>query len=1114
MSEAANTLRSSATSRVVIAIGEGEIKGLVDGDKSVFFGDTPLQASDGTYNFQGVTYETRNGTPDQAYLAGFPAVENDVNVEADVTFSNPITRRIDNASANAARVRVQLPQGLMSQDATTGNLNASSVSVAIEVRPSGGAFTRLVEDTIQGKTTSAYEKTYRVELTGSAPWDVRVVRLTADSTSAYLRNATRWSSFTEIVDRKLSYPYTALLGVAVDGQKFGSSVPTISGEFYGRIILVPANYDPETRAYTGIWDGTFKLAWSDNPAWCFFDMLANDRFGLGLRYDVDKWGLYEIAQYCDELVPDGYGGMEPRFTCNLVLNTQEDAYQVISSLASIFRGMAYWASGSVACSQDRPEGATHLVTPAHVVDGSLSYGGTDLKSRHTVAIVTWNDPADGCKPALEYVEDAAGIRRYGWRKTDVVSVGCTSRGQAHRCGKWILETELNETDTLSFVGGMQYADAVPGGILKVLDPEVADVRHSGAVKSASESQVVLDAPVTLEPGEAYLLSVVLPDGSVVDAEVANAPGATDVLILAAPLAAAPLPNAMWTLSYSGAEPRYFRTISNRETKPHLYEISAVEHDPNKYARVEQDLVFDAPTTSRVPTGPLAAPTGLTVQGYIYAQGASPVAGAVLSWSPPSDGRVGMAEIEFARPGEAYAHVGATTECSMDIRSLAAGLHSFRARFISRLGAASPWAVLEAQISADPPLPNVPQGFAANVTPAGIALGWALDPTPWITGYDIAQDGTVLEQGYSGNAYLIPPLAVATYVFAVRERDVFGQVGDWATASITVQAPSGVQGLAAQVIANNAFLYYGAPTEGSFPTVGYEMRDGATFETAKVIGRKTGTFTLITESAGGLHTYWVAPLDAAGNYGQATSIPVLVQDPPGYVQYSQTPFSFAEGLGTNVGVSVAGACQAPYGVEGLITLEDGVTALCLEDGATALTWPGEITPLPALATYAGSVVDLGRVFQNLQITVQVSKTDTNGGATVNTFIATRSAEEDAWEESPDSAARNSARYVRVRFEMLSDGTGWSTLTGYSLTVNTQEVQESGLATVASEGFVDVPLSKNYLAVTKVSATPKGSGNLAAVADWENPAPTSVRLYLYNPSTGAAMTGDISYDVKGQ
>jgi len=809
MSEAANTLRSSATSRVVIAMCEGEIGGLVDGHKSVFFGDTPLQASDGTYNFQGVTVETRNGTPDQAYLAGFPAVENDVSVEADVTFTGSITRRIDNVSANAARVRVQLTQGLMSQNSSTGDLNASSVSVAIEVRPSGGVFTRLVEDTITGKTTSAYEKTYRVELTGSAPWDLRVVRLTADSETAYLRNATKWSSYTEIIDRKCTYPHTALLGVAVDGQKFGSSVPTLSAEIYGRILLVPANYDPATRAYTGIWDGTFKLAWSDNAAWCFYDMILNPMYGLGIADSGLKWYLYEIAQYCDGLVPDGYGGLEPRFTCNLVLNTQEDAYQVISTLASIFRGMAYWASGSVACSQDRPEGASHLVTPAHVVDGSLSYGGTDLKSRHTVCLVTWNDPSDGGRTAVEVVEDAAGIRRYGWRQTDKVSVGCRSRGQARRCGKWVLETELNETDTLTYVGGMQYADAMPGSILKVLDSEIADVRHSGAVKSATESHVVLDAPVTIEAGEAYLLSVVLPDGTVVDASVVNAPGETDTLDLAAPLSAVPLPNAMWTLSYAGAEVRYFRVLANRETKPHLYEISAVEHDPDKYARVEEDFTFDAPTTSRVPTGPLAAPVGLAVQEHLYTQGTGMAAGALFSWAQASDGRAVLAEVQVQRPGEGYSDFGATSQCSSDIRELSPGPHSFRVRWVSRLGAPSPWATLATVniTGLSQPLPDV-TGLACIIQNGQRILiyGAVNDPrsvqyvfrrgprwgsaqplgsTP-LTQYSVPGNGTYLVKASSGQAesvnaavIVIEGSDVVANVIATRDEAADGWTGDCA-----------------------------------------------------------------------------------------------------------------------------------------------------------------------------------------------------------------------------------------------------------------------------------------------------------------------------------------------
>lgn len=693
MSEAANTLQSSATSRVVIAMSEGEIGGLVAGEKSIYFGDTPLMAPDGTYNFQGVTYEMRTGTADQGYMPGFPDVENDKSVEADVTYSNPITRRIDNASANAVRVRIQLSQGLMSQSQTTGDLSATSVGVAIDVRPSGGDFTRLVSDTISGKTNSAYERTYRVELPGKAPWDIRVSRLTADSESVYLRNATRWASYTEIVDRKCTYPFTATLGVAVDGKKFGSSMDTISADLYGRILRVPSNYDPATRAYTGIWDGTFKLAWSDNPAWCFYDMVTSGRYGLGIADAGLKWSLYEIAQYCDELVPDGFGGMEPRFTCNLLLNTQEDAYNVISSMASIFRGMAYWSSGSVVCTQDRPDSPTHLVTPAHVVDGSLSYSGTDLKSRHTVAMVTWNDPSDGFKTAIEVYEDPEGMRRYGWRQTDKIAVGCTSRGMARRCGAWAIESELRETDTLSFTGGFYYADAVPGCILKVMDPEVTDVRNGGAVKAATVDGVTLDAPVLLESGQDHTLSVVLPDKTVADIAVRGSGAETSTIAAPSPLSQAPVPGAPWVLSSVAVQPRYFRVVSNRETKPNQFVISAIEHDPTKYQRVEQGIKFDAPSTSRTPTGALAAPAGLSIREYIYSQGTGVAAGALLSWTNSADSRVATYEGALVLPSLEVRALGTTSGCSFDLRDLTPGVYSARVRAISRLGVTSGWRTL-------------------------------------------------------------------------------------------------------------------------------------------------------------------------------------------------------------------------------------------------------------------------------------------------------------------------------------------------------------------------------------------------------------------------------------
>ncbi len=884
MSETPNSLRSSATSRLVLALGEGEIRGLVDGAKSIYFGDTALQAEDGTYNFQGVTWETRPGTPDQEHMAGFPAIESDVAVSAEVTAANPITRTIVNPVASAVRVRIQLPQGLMNQNMGNGNLEASSVTLAIDVRPAGEAWTRKVEDTISGKTTSAYERAYRVELTGQGPWDVKVTRITADSDSAYLRNATSWTGYTEVVDRKCSYPYTALLGVAVDSQRFGSSVQKLSADIYGKIIQVPGNYDPETRAYTGIWDGTFKWVWSDNAAWCFYDMLRNDRFGLGLSsVAVDKWGLYECGRYSDELVPDGYGGMEPRFTCNLVLQTQEDAYQVISAMASIFRGMAYWATGSVVCAQDRPEDPTHLVTPAHVVGGSLSYAGTDLKSRHTVAYVTWSNPADGCKPDLEIVENAEGIRRYGWRPTDVVAVGCRSRGMARRVGEWITQTDLSETDTLVFTGGYYYADCMPGNILKVLDPEIVNVRHSGGVKAATLSQVVLDAPVELLAGEDYLLSVVLPDGLVADVAVATTPGQTDTLELATPLSAAPLPGALWVLTYAGAEARYFRVISNRETKPHLFEISAVERDPGKFARVEQGWAFDAPASSRMPAGALPAPTGLVVQEYVYAQGTTPAAGAMLSWDSPIDGRVTVAEIEVQRPGDTYVYEKSTNQCSLDVRNLVSGTHSFRVRFVSRLGQVGPWSeIAGVLLSTDPPPPDLITGLSASISSLGIAVVWTRDSIPWVIGYDFELDSTVLEQGYAGNSYTVPPCAATAHTIRVRARDLFEHVGEWASVSATPLAPAAPT--VTLVIEGGQIRVSWTHNLRSFALASSEILHGDTLAGATSLGSGLTNTSIQFPGAAGSHKFWVRDTDVASNTGPA-GMAELVISAPGQVAIS-------------------------------------------------------------------------------------------------------------------------------------------------------------------------------------------------------------------------------------
>lgn len=349
-----NTLRSKSVTRAVGILSEGEIGGLVDGAKSIFFGDTPLMASDGTYNFDGVSWEIRHGTPDQDYIPGFPEIENETEVAAMVTHDNPVVRSITNSEVDAARVRIRLSEGLLSQSSSSGWIGAATVKVAIDIREPGGAWTEAKADTFAGKAMSEYERSYRIEKPRAwSSWDIRVRRTTGDTDSAYIKDSVTWQAITEIIDAKLTYPDTAVICLTVDAELFGNSVPTVSFDIYGIKVEVPNNYDPQARTYDGIWDGTFKIAWTNNPAWIVRDVLTSDRYGLGL-VDVDKWILYEMAQYNDGLVPDGYGGTEPRFTLNIVLQTQEEAYHVVNSLVSSMRAMCYWASGTVAFSQDSP----------------------------------------------------------------------------------------------------------------------------------------------------------------------------------------------------------------------------------------------------------------------------------------------------------------------------------------------------------------------------------------------------------------------------------------------------------------------------------------------------------------------------------------------------------------------------------------------------------------------------------------------------------------------------------------------------------------------------------------------------------------------------------------
>lgn len=735
--EAPNTLRSNTIARVVDVISEGEVVGLVDGLRSVYFDGTQVQNSDGSYNFSGVKITERVGLPDQDYIAGFSSVETEVAVGVEILQGTPVVRTITDSDITAVRVKIQIP-ALTKQDTSTGDLNGFSVSFRIDIRYGGGDWITPTLElspnpvTISGKTTSPYEAQYRIPLPeGHSSWDIRVVRITADPDvlGVNIQARTYWSTYTAIIDNKIQYVDTAVIGVEVDAQQFGQSVPSRAYDIKGIKIKVPNNYNPDTREYIGIWDGTFKVAWSDNPAWVLYDLMTNTRYGLGdviTQSNADKYSLYEIGKYCDELIPDGYGGYEPRFTINVVINTREEAYKLLFSISSCFRGMLYWSSGLVTATADMPDTPVKLVTPANVIGGEFNYSGSSLKARNSVAVVRYNDPDDEYRSSVVVVENPQAIQKMGWKSTEVTAYGCTSKGQAYRCGRWILDNEKYSTELVNYRASLDHADLRPGSIISVADPYYAGVRYGGRCKNATVASLELDQEVTLVGGESYTISVVIPDGTIEERPVTNPSGFSyaNINLGGDPLPDVPIDGAMWVISGTDVEPRLFRVISVSESEKNIFEISALFHDPNKYARVEQDLVLEDIPYTILPTGPIKPPSTISFVEYLYKVGAVLRSATTLSWTASPDPRVSFYEVEMQRPdSDYYESVGVSSMTSMVIQDTPSGSYSFRVRAIDTLGNKSPYLTETKELLGLLNPPDNVTGFKINNVGSTANLSW-------------------------------------------------------------------------------------------------------------------------------------------------------------------------------------------------------------------------------------------------------------------------------------------------------------------------------------------------------------------------------------------------------
>ena len=631
--EASDNLNSTQYANLVDLISEGEIEGLKDGHKSIFINNTPLQNADGSYNFQNVTVYTRNGTQAQTYIPIASEVEDEKPVGVQVQQATPVVRSITDSNINAARVTITVPQLQLFTD--QGDIEGTSVQLQIAVQYNSGGYTTVVDDTIAGRTADSYQRDYLVNLSGAFPVNIKVTRLTADSSSAKLVNAFNWTSYTEIVYAKLRYPNSALVAIRVDAEQF-SSIPNRSYLVRGIKVRIPNNATVDSTngrlTYSGVWSGTFgAAAWTTDPAWILFDLLTSTRYGFGDHIQttqLDKWAFYSASQYCGELVPDGFGSFEPRFSCNINIQTSEQAYKLINDMCSVFRAMPYWSTGALTVSQDKPADTNYLFTLANVSEDGFSYQGSSRKTRPTVAVVSYLD-LNTRDIAYEVVEDQPGISKYGVIKTEISAFACTSRGQASRIGDWLLYSERYESEVVTFTASIDAGVVVrPGQIIEVSDPTRAGNRRGGRINAATINSVTVDDATGLAVAPTATLSVILPTGAVESHGITSVIG--NVISLATPLSTAPNANSIWIFQTSNIQTSTWRVLTVSEQEGAQYAISALAYNASKYEYIERGAELQPRDVTDLNVIPVA-PTNLQATETLYELNGRALAKLIISW---------------------------------------------------------------------------------------------------------------------------------------------------------------------------------------------------------------------------------------------------------------------------------------------------------------------------------------------------------------------------------------------------------------------------------------------------------------------------------------------------
>ncbi|MHA6306287.1 TipJ family phage tail tip protein [Hafnia paralvei] len=782
--ESPDSIQSMAIAKILLALGEGEWAGGLDGT-NIYLDGTPLTNEDGSSNFEGVNWEFRPGTQSQEYIKGVPAVENEITIGTELKSSAPWVRAVNNTQLSAVRLRFGWPA--LQQQKDNGDVNGYKIEYAIDVATDGGAYREVLKSAVDGKTTTLYERSHRIDLPkATTGWQLRVRRLTANANSGRIADTMNVEAYTEVIDAKLRYPNTALLYVEFNAKQF-QNIPKVTCRPNMMIARVPDNYDPVTRQYSGVWTGGFKWAWTDNPAWVFYDILISDRYGLGQRIDstqVDESELYRIAQYCDQLVPDGRGadGMEPRFKCDVYIQSREDAWTVLTDFAAIFRGMTCYGQNQIVTLADMPRDLDYTYTRANVINGKFAYSASSERTRYTTAMVGWSDPANHYADAVESVFENALVRRYGVNQTEITAIGCTRQSEANRRGRWALLSNSQDR-TVEFSVGLDGLIPYPGHIIGVADQMLSGRVMGGRISSVEGRNVRLDREPDIKSGDRLIVN--LPSGISQARTVQSVNGR--LVTVTTSYSETPQAESVWAVDADELAVQLYRVVSVADNNDNTYTIVGAYHDPDKYARIDTGARIDERPISVIPPGVQVAPENVLITSYSSINQGIAVTTLRATWNAVKNAIA--YEAEWRKDNGNWVSVPRTSALGFEVPNIYAGRYLVRVRAINASDISSLWATsLETQLNGKEGKPLLPIEFKADPLVFGIQLSWnfpdgAEDTLKTEIQYNDknAEDGAMLlsDIPYPQRSYQQMGLSAGqSFFYRARLVDKSGNQGDW------------------------------------------------------------------------------------------------------------------------------------------------------------------------------------------------------------------------------------------------------------------------------------------------------------------------------------------------